>query len=111
MKKSMLLHLQLRSEIRKMNKNLDYNEKDIVDIISQFIIDNFIILNNQKEKIDENISLYENRIVDSTGVLEIVDFLEEKFGIKIEDDELVPDNLDSIKKISKFVQRKIDNAS
>lgn len=94
-----------------MNKNLDYNEKDIVDIISQFIIDNFIILNNQKEKIDENISLYENRIVDSTGVLEIVDFLEEKFGIKIEDDELVPDNLDSIKKISKFVQRKIDNAS
>lgn len=107
----MLLHLQLRSEIRKMNKNLDYNEKDIVDIISQFIIDNFIILNDQKEKIDENISLYENGIVDSTGVLEIVDFLEETFGIKIEDDELVPDNLDSIKKISKFVQRKIDNAS
>ena len=94
-----------------MNKNLDYNEKDVVDIISQFIIDNFIILNDQKEKIDENISLYENGIVDSTGVLEIVDFLEETFGIKIEDDELVPDNLDSIKKISKFVQRKIDNAS
>jgi len=42
---------------------------------------------------------------------EIVDFLEEKFGIKIEDDELVPDNLDSINKMSKFVQRKIDNAS
>jgi len=107
----MLLHLQLRSEIRKMNKNLDYNEKDIVDIVSQFIIDNFIILNDQKEKIDVNISLYENGIVDSTGVLEIVDFLEEKFGIKIEDDELVPDNLDSINKMSKFVQRKIDNAS
>ena len=93
-----------------MNKTQDYNEKDIVDIISQFILDNFI-LSDQKENIDENISLYEKRIVDSTGVLEIVDFLEETFGIKIEDDELVPDNLDSIKKMSKFVQRKIDNAS
>ena len=93
-----------------MNKNLDNNEKDIVDIISQFIKNNFL-LSDQKENIDVNISLYENRIVDSTGVLEIVDFLEEKFGIKIEDDELVPDNLDSINKMSKFVQRKIDNAS
>ncbi len=93
-----------------MNNNQDYNEKDIVNIITQFIINNFI-LGDQKENIDENISLYEKRIVDSTGVLEIVDFLEETFGIKIEDDELVPDNLDSIKKMSKFVQRKIDNAS
>ncbi len=93
-----------------MNNNQDYNEKDIMDIISRFILDNFI-LSDRKENIDENISLYEKRIVDSTGVLEIVDFLEETFGIKIEDDELVPDNLDSIKKMSKFVQRKIDNAS
>ncbi|EMR74682.1 acyl carrier protein [Thermoplasmatales archaeon SCGC AB-540-F20] len=93
-----------------MNNNQDYNEKDIVNIITQFIINNFI-LSDQKENVDENISLYEKRIVDSTGVLEIVDFLEETFGIKIEDDELVPDNLDSIKKMSKFVQRKIDNAS
>ena len=93
-----------------MDNNLVCNEKDIVDIISQFIKNNFI-LDDQKQNIDENKSLYENRIVDSTGVLEIVDFLEEKFGIKIEDDELVPDNLDSIKKMSLFVQRKIDNAS
>ncbi len=93
-----------------MNNNLVYNEKDTVDIISKFIMNNFL-LSDQKENIDVNISLYENRIVDSTGVLEIVDFLEEKFGIKIEDDELVPDNLDSINKMSKFVQRKIDNAS
>ena len=93
-----------------MSNNLKYNEKNIVDIIRQFIINNFL-LSDQKENIDINISLYENRVVDSTGVLEIVDFLEEKFGIKIEDDELVPDNLDSVKKMSEFVQRKIDNAS
>jgi acyl carrier protein len=93
-----------------MDKNQDYNENDIKNIVTQFIKNNFLF-NDQKENINENISLYENGIVDSTGVLEVVDFLEEKFGIKIEDDELVPDNLDSIKKMSKFVQRKIDNAS
>ena len=93
-----------------MNNNLEYNEKNIVDIISQFIINNFL-LGNQNENIDTNKSLYENGIVDSTGVLEIVDFLEETFGIKIEDAELIPDNLDSIKKMSEFVQRKIDNVS
>ena len=93
-----------------MNNNLDYDEKKIVDIIRKFIINNFI-LSNQKENIDTNKSLYENGIVDSTGVLEIVDFLEETFDIKIDDDELIPDNLDSIRKMSEFVQRKIDNAS
>ena len=92
-----------------MSKNLDYNEKDIKNIISEFILKNFVF-NDQKEKLDENISLYEKGIIDSTGVLELVDFLEEKFEIKIEDEELVPDNLDSINKISKFIQRKIDNA-
>ena len=90
--------------------NQDFNEKDIIDTITHFIRNNFL-LGDQDKNLDENISLYEKRIVDSTGVLEIVDFLEETFGIKIEDDELVPDNLDSIKKMSEFVQRKIDNAS
>ena len=92
-----------------MNKNQEYTENDIKNIVNQFIKNNFLF-SNQKENIDENISLYEKRIVDSTGVLEVVDFLEETFGIKIEDDELVPDNLDSIKKISKFIQKKINNA-
>jgi len=89
--------------------NQDFNEKDIIDIITHFIRNNFL-LGDQDKNLDENISLYENRIVDSTGVLEVVDFLEEKFGIKIEDEELVPDNLDSIMKMSKFVQRKLENA-
>ena len=93
-----------------MSRNLDYNQKNINNTIHQFIKNNFVF-NDKKKKINENISLYEKGIIDSTGVLELVDFIEEKFGIKIEDEELVPDNLDSIKKISKFIQRKIDNAS
>ena len=92
-----------------MNKTHEYNENEIKNIVNQFIIKNFLF-SDQKENIDENLSLYEKGIIDSTGVLEIVDFLEETFGIEIEDDELVPDNLDSIKKMSKFVQRKMDYA-
>ena len=92
-----------------MNKTHEYNENEIKNIVNQFIIKNFLF-SDQKENIDENLSLYEKGIIDSTGVLEVVDFLEETFGIEIEDDELVPDNLDSIKKMSKFVQRKMDHA-
>jgi acyl carrier protein len=91
-----------------MNEDLDSNKNDIKKIIVDFILKNFIF-NDKKEDIDENISLYEKGIIDSTGVLELVDFLEERFNIKIEDEELVPDNLDTIKRIYLFVQRKIEN--
>jgi acyl carrier protein len=86
-----------------------YNENEVIEIVRQFIINNFIF-DDQNKNIDNNLSLYEKGIIDSTGVLELVDFLEEKFGIKIEDEELVPDNLDSINKIINFIQRKKNNA-
>ena len=85
------------------------NEIEMKEIISEFIKKNFIF-NDEKEQIDETLSLYEKGIIDSTGILELVDFLEERFEIRIEDDELVPDNLDSIKKITNFIMRKLVNA-
>jgi acyl carrier protein len=51
-------------------------------------------------------SLLESGVVDSTGVIEIVAFLEETFGIQIADDELVPENLDTIDNIAAFAVRK-----
>ena len=51
-------------------------------------------------------SLQERGIVDSTGVLELVCHLQEHYGIDIEDDELIPDNLDSLSKVARFIQRK-----
>jgi hypothetical protein len=48
----------------------------------------------------------EQSLIDSTGVLELVAFLEEQYGFKIEDDELVPENLDSVNRIAQFVERK-----
>jgi acyl carrier protein len=51
-------------------------------------------------------SLIDSGIIDSTGVLELVGYLEEHFDIRIEDDELVPENLDSIDNIVRYVGRK-----
>ena len=51
-------------------------------------------------------SLIESGAVDSTGVLELIEFLEQEFDITVEDSETVPDNLDTIERIVAFVQRK-----
>ena len=61
------------------------------------------------EKILPDASLIENGVIDSTGVLEFIDFLEGSFNIKIMDEELVPDNLDSINKIVAFIERKTNS--
>jgi acyl carrier protein len=50
-------------------------------------------------------------MIDSTGVLEIVAFLEEQFGFSVEDEDIVPENLDSIRKISSYVHRKTNAAT
>ena len=51
-------------------------------------------------------SLMEKGIIDSTGVLELVAFLESNFGFQVEDEELTPDNLDSIEQIAGYIDRK-----
>lgn len=75
--------------------------------IRQFVIDNFLFGENADGLSDEE-SLLERGIIDSTGILELVGFLQETFGINVEDFELVPDNLDSIVRITRFVQLKTE---
>ena len=76
--------------------------------IRKFIEENFIL--EGEDHLGEEDSLLEKGIIDSTGVLELVAFLEETYQFKIKDEELVPENLDSIKNISQFIQTKL-NAS
>jgi len=45
-------------------------------------------------------------IIDSTGILELVNFLEEEFSISVDDEELVPENLDSIDNVASYLERK-----
>jgi acyl carrier protein len=73
--------------------------------IRQFILTSFLFTDDVSALKNED-SLLERGIMDSTGVLELVAFLETQFGIKVDDDELVPENLDSVNQIVAFVGRK-----
>lgn len=72
--------------------------------IRSFIVESFLL--GQDSGFDNSESLLESGIIDSTGIMHVVAFLEEKFGVAIEDDDLVADNLDSIDRIAGFVGRK-----
>jgi len=58
------------------------------------------------ESVQEDESFLENGIIDSTGVMELVAFLEDTFGITVEDEELIPENLDSINNVVAYLERK-----
>ena len=73
--------------------------------IREFIVTNFMFGQVGDGFTDEQ-SFLESGIIDSTGLLELVSFVEQRYGITIADRELVPDNLDSLRNISQFVMRK-----
>ncbi|MCX7927282.1 MAG: acyl carrier protein [Candidatus Omnitrophica bacterium] len=81
------------------------NANEIKSRVTEFINKNFVATRNVELK-DDN-SLLDKGIIDSTGVLELVSFLEETFGFQVQDEELIPDNLDSIHKITAYVSRKL----
>lgn len=75
--------------------------------VRDFVVDNYLF-GNEENAPEPDASFLEQRLMDSTGVLELVFFLEEAFDITISDDELVLENLDSLEKIDAFVTRKTD---
>ena len=77
--------------------------------IRAFVIENYLF--GEEGKLENNDSFLESGIIDSTGVLELVRFLEAMFGIKVADEELIPDNLDSINKIVAFLQTKLPSST
>ena len=73
--------------------------------IRAFIFDNFLFDAND-EDLKNDASFLEEGIIDSTGVLELIDWLEEEFGMSVEDEELIPENLDSVNLLSAFIAKK-----
>jgi acyl carrier protein len=71
--------------------------------IRSFICANFIV---SEGAFGDGDSMLEKEIMDSTGILELVAYLEREFGIQVADDEIVPGNLDSIDAITAFLERK-----
>jgi acyl carrier protein len=78
---------------------------DIKKEVRSFIIENFLF-GDDAYPLEDSLSLIENDLIDSTGILELVSFLEERFGVALSDAEIVPDNLDSLDRIAAFVTRK-----
>ncbi|TSE10913.1 acyl carrier protein [Mesorhizobium intechi] len=74
--------------------------------IRSFLVSNFYV--SDVKTLMNDTSLLDQGIVDSTGVLEIIGFIEETFGIIVEDSELLPENLDSIQGIEQYIIRKMN---
>ena len=72
--------------------------------IRQFIVENFYV--SDPASIDGDTLLVTNGIVDSTGMLEVIAFLEAQFGIRIADKEMTPENFESVSRIARFVAQK-----
>ena len=77
--------------------------------LRQFVIDNFLFGQGDVQ-LENDDSFMERGIVDSTGVLELVAFLEKQYQIKVEGKDLIPDNLDSISNLLRFLENKLQIA-
>jgi acyl carrier protein len=78
--------------------------------LRQFIIENFLFGNDNAE-LDDGESFLDSGIIDSTGILEVVGFIEDEFDFEVMDEELVPDNFDSVDKLVAYIGRKMQTAS
>jgi acyl carrier protein len=78
---------------------------DIKDRIRSFIIETFLFGSSESALGDDD-SFLESGIIDSTGVLELVSYVEEEFEIEVKDEELVPENFDSLNKLVGYIERK-----
>lgn len=78
--------------------------------IRSFLIDNFLF-GDESYPLTDDMSLIENDLIDSTGILELVAFLEQRFAVTVADSDIVPANLDSIARISAFVGSRLKQSA
>ena len=78
--------------------------------LRRFVVDNFL-LGRDDVALTDGMSFLDLGIVDSTGVLELVSFLERRYALKLDDEDLVPENLDSIDNLAGFLERRLRPAS
>lgn len=77
--------------------------------IREHIVENYLF--GKDDELSDDTSFLEEGILDSTGVLQLVFHLEDTYNIKVEDDEMLPENLDSINAICAFLERKQQSAA
>ena len=82
---------------------------DTISKVREFVVENFLF--GDGESLKDDTSFMEAGIIDSTGVLELIMFLEETYGVKIEDSELVPENFDNLQNVAHYLEKKLDPQS
>ncbi len=93
-----------------MTENINHKATDdMEEVLRNFIVENFLP-SAGLDAFDNDDSFMEKGIIDSTGILELLEFIEETFSIRVEDKEVIPDNLDSLNKLKSFIKRKTGNA-
>lgn len=76
-----------------------------INAVKEFIIENFLF--GEEEQLQPDTDFFDKGIIDSTGVIELVSFMEETFNISVDDEELIPQNLSSLNNIDAFLQKKL----
>ncbi len=75
----------------------------IKEKIKDFIIENFLF--GEDNDLNDDTSFLEEGIIDSTGVLELIEYLEEEFELEIDDEDMIPENLDSLNNLEQFISK------
>lgn len=79
--------------------------QDVKKTVRQYIADNFM-MGESGAAFGDDQSFLDHHIIDSTGFIELVTFLESHYGIQIKDEEMIPENLDSLANIARFIASK-----
>ena len=85
---------------------MNTTQDEIKTKVRDFIAETFLI-GEEKDSFDDSDSFMATGIIDSTGILEVISFLETEYEMTIEDDEMTPSNLDSVNNLVNFVSRKL----
>lgn len=80
------------------------------DTIRRYILENYLFTEDASALADDA-SFLESGMIDSTGMMEVIFFLEESFSIRVEDEEMVPENLDSVNNLLRYIERKQGQAA
>jgi acyl carrier protein len=80
-------------------------EETFLKEIREYVIESFM-LGDEEEELSDSESFLESGLIDSTGILEVIAFLEETYEITIDDEEMIPENLDSVERVARFVMSK-----
>jgi len=89
----------------KINTIRKVKMSDLKQQIRAFIVENFLF--GDANGLKDDSSFLDEGIMDSTGVLELVTFLEEEFSVTVEDEDLIPENLDSINNVTAYLEKKM----